>query len=307
MRACASCHKPNLAFTDGKDKSLAFNGAAKISRNSPTLLNASYQKLFFYDGRVFNLEEQAGEVFHNTFEMNSSAEEIVNKLKQSIEYKQLFRSAFKGSLDTSLTFYSVMKSIAEYIKTLESKNSRFDKYIAGDTTQLTLSEKNGFNLFHGKALCGSCHFHPLYNGLVPPLFNDNEFEVIGTPETDKNKNLDKDIGREKISGQVIHRHAFKTPTLRNIELTAPYMHNGVYKTLDEVLDFYNKGGGVGLKYKVENQTLPFDSLGLSKKEMNDIKSFLLSLTDTSGTASMPRKLPAFVDSDLTKRKIGGEY
>jgi cytochrome c peroxidase len=306
-RACASCHKPDLAFTDGLDKSLAFDGRSKITRNSPTLINASYQKLYFYDGRVFNLEEQAGEVFHNTFEMNSSADEIVSKLRSSKEYVTLFKAAFKNQLDSSITFYAVMKSIAEYIKTLESKNSKFDKYIRGDKKQLNKSEINGFNLFNGKALCGSCHFYPLFNGLVPPMFNDNEFEVLGTPENETNKNMDSDIGREKITKAYIHNRAFKTPTIRNIELTAPYMHNGAYKTLDQVLEFYNKGGGVGLKFKIENQTLPFDSLNLSKEELNDIKSFLLCLTDTSKTKTTPKYLPKFNDSELNNRKIGGEY
>lgn len=306
-RACASCHKPELAFTDGLDKSFTFEGQKKISRNSPTLINALYQKLFFYDGRTFNLEEQAGEVFHNTFEMNSSGTEIVKKLKQSPEYVSMFKSSFNGSMDTSLTFYAVMKSIAEYIKTLESKNSKFDKYIAGDKTQLNKNEINGYNLFSGKALCASCHFYPLFNGLVPPMYNDNEFEVLGTPKDSTNKELDEDIGREATTRSVIHKNAFKTPTLRNINLTAPYMHNGAYHTLDQVLDFYNKGGGAGLKFKIENQTLPFDSLGLTKKELSDIKSFLLALTDTSYTASTPKKLPQFSNADFNSRKIGGEY
>lgn len=306
-RACASCHKPDMAFTDGYDKSFAFDSKTKIARNAPTLLNAAYQKLYFHDGRIFNLEEQAGQVFNNTFEMNSSGDEIVNKLKQSPEYVSLFRNSFTGRMDSSITFYAVMKSIAEYIKTLDSKNSKFDKYIKGDRTQLSKNEINGYNLFAGKALCGSCHFYPLFNGVVPPMYNDNEFEVVGTPEDSVNKKLDPDIGRENITHSSIHRFAFKTPGIRNIALTSPYMHNGAFRTLDQVLDFYNKGGGVGLKFKVENQTLPFDSLGLSKKELSDIKSFLLALTDTSNTKKTPARLPRFNNEVLNKRKIGGEY
>lgn len=306
-RACASCHKPELAFTDGLPKSISFDQDHFITRNSPTLINALYQKLFFYDGRVFYLEEQAGEVFLNKEEMNSTEQDIVNKLKTSREYKILFQKAFSGTMDSSITFYAVMKSIAEYIKTLESQNSRFDKYLKGDYSQLTSNEINGFNLFNGKALCGSCHFFPLFNGLVPPFFNDNEFEVIGTPATKENKMIDGDIGRETISGQAIHKRAFKTPTLRNIELTAPYMHNGVFETLDEVLEFYNKGGGEGFKINVGNQTLPFDSLGLSKNELTDIKLFLLSLTDTVGLNRKPATLPKFNNVVYDARKIGGEY
>jgi cytochrome c peroxidase len=306
-RACASCHKPELAFTDGLDKSFAFDNESKIVRNSPTLLNAAYQKLYFMDGRVLNLEEQAGQVFQNTFEMNTTNNEIVSKLKLSEEYSRFFKESFKGQMDTSITFYAVMKAIAEYIKTLDSKNSRFDQYINGDTTQLNANEINGYNLFAGKALCGSCHFYPLFNGLVPPMYNDNEFEVIGTPEKKDNKSLDTDMGRESITHSTIHQHAFKTPSVRNIALTAPYMHNGVYKTLDEVLEFYNKGGGAGLNLNVPNQTLPFDSLQLTKNELKSIKAFLLSLTDTSKTTHVPKKLPSFSNPILNKRKIGGEY
>lgn len=306
-RACASCHKPNMAFTDGLDKSIAFDTKNKISRNAPTLLNSSFQKLFFYDGRAFNLEEQADNVFHNEQEMRMSKDDIISKLKQSPEYMQLFKKAFVNSPDTMVTFYAVIKSIAEYIKTLESKNSRFDKYIAGNYTTLKKNEINGFNLFNGKALCGSCHFFPLFNGTVPPMFNDSEFEVVGTPTDSTNKVMDDDVGREAVSKKSIHRFAFKTPTLRNIALTAPYMHNGAYTNLDQVLEFYNKGGGVGFKFKVDNQTLPFDSLGLTKGELKDIKSFLLTLTDTTNLTSLPKQLPKVNNSKLNARKIGGEY
>jgi cytochrome c peroxidase len=306
-RACASCHKPSLAFTDGLNKSIAYDGVNKVIRNSPTLLNASYQKLFFQDGRALNLEEQADNVFHNNMEMKMSKEEIISKLKQSEEYKQLFKKAFINSPDSMVTFYAVIKSIAEFIKTLESKNSRFDSYILGNYKALTENEINGFNLFNGKALCGSCHFFPLFNSTVPPMYNDNEFEVVGTPFDSTNKQIDDDIGRENITHSEIHKYAFKTPSLRNVALTAPYMHNGAYTNLDQVLEFYNKGGGVGLKFKVDNQTLPFDSLGLTKLELKDIKSFLLALTDTVNLTYAPKKLPLINNSKLNSRKIGGEY
>lgn len=306
-RACVSCHKTDLAFSDGLNKSLAYDGINSVTRNAPTLLNTSYQKLFFYDGRALNLEEQADNVFHNNMEMKMSKEEIVYKLRLSDEYKQLFRKAFVHSPDTSITFYAVIKSIAEYLKTLESKNSKFDQYIAGQYKALNQTEINGFNLFNGKALCGSCHFFPLFNGTVPPMFNDSEFEVIGVASDSTNQNIDADVGREEITKTAIHKFAFKTPTLRNIALTAPYMHNGAYSNLDDVLEFYNKGGGAGLKFKVENQTLPFDSLGLTRAELKDIKAFLFTLTDTTSLTSIPKHLPKVTDPKLNARKIGGEY
>jgi len=307
QRACASCHQPSKQFTDGLDKSLAVNGKNKIQRNSPTLLNAAYQKLYFYDGRLFNLEEQAGEVLHNIFEMNIDEKELVAKLKQSTEYKNLFSKAFKNTQDSAITFYAVMKSIAEYIRILNTTNSRFDKYIDGNLTQLNFNEINGYNLFTGKALCGSCHFFPVFNGTVPPFYNDNEFEVLGVPETSQNLSIDSDIGREAITKMNIHKYAFKTPSIRNIQYTAPYMHNGVYKTLDEVLNFYNKGGGNGFGFNIQNQTLPFDSLQLSKTELGELKAFLVCLVDTSSELKKPKTLPKFNNPVLNNRKIGGEY
>lgn len=306
-RACASCHQDTKAFADGLDKSMAFDGSAKLTRNVPTLINAAYQKLFFHDGRLFNLEEQANAVFKNVHEMNSDEKEIVKKLKQSSEYRKLFFEAFKSKQDISITPYAVLKCLSEFVKTLDSRDAKFDKYLRGDKTQLSKDEVNGYNLFSGKALCGSCHFFPLFNGTVPPMYNDNEFEVIGTPEKMDNKNIDPDQGRKGVTGSYIHDHAFKTPSLRNIEFTGPYMHNGVYTDLDSVLVFYNRGGGAGVGLKVENQTLPFDSLGLNKKELKDIKLFLLTLSDTSGLPRAPLRLPKFENAVLDKRKIGGEY
>jgi cytochrome c peroxidase len=206
-----------------------------------------------------------------------------------------------------ISFYGILKCIGEFERTLVSMNSRFDAYLKGNTQSLNKEEINGYNLFAGKALCGSCHFFPLLNGLVPPVFNDTEFEVIGTPKDFRNKQLDLDSGRYKISKHNIHLFAFKTPTLRNIAITAPYMHNGCYKELDEVLDFYNKGGGAGLGFDIPHQTLPFDSLQLTKTELKNIKLFLLTLTDTSHSAGRPTRLPVIDDPLLNLRKIGGEY
>lgn len=239
--------------------------------------------------------------------MNSTIEGMIFKLNQSQEYQQLFKTSFKGTSDTVINYYGMLKAISEYEKTLISMNSRFDKYIKGDFKQLTSQEINGYTIFSGKALCGSCHFFPLFNGLVPPIYNDTEYEVIGVPENINSKIIDKDVGRITVSRVNIHQHAFKTPSVRNIALTAPYMHNGVYKTLDEVIDFYNQGGGQGLGINIPHQTLPFDSLQLNKQEIKDIKLFMLTLTDTMGLINKPKKLPAFNDPKLNNRLIGGSY
>lgn len=306
-RACASCHKPDLGFTDGLTKALAFETKHDLSRNTPTLLNGVYQKNFFYDGRARQLVEQANEVLHNAKEMNINAKELISKLKQSDDYMALFRKAYAGTADTAITYYGILKAIKMYEQTLVSHNSRFDKYIRGDYAQLNTEEIHGYNLFAGKALCGSCHFYPLFNGLVPPLYNDTEYEVIGVPK-DKNSNyIDEDEGRNSITKLYIHHYAFKTPTVRNSTLTAPYMHNGAYKTLEEVIEFYNKGGGAGLGIAIDYQTLPFDSLQLTKQEIKAIKAFMLSLTDTVGLTKKPKTLPRFKNELLNNRVIGGIY
>jgi cytochrome c peroxidase len=306
-RACASCHQSAKGFADGLQKAVAFNKDSFLTRNTPGLLNVMYQRNFFLDGRSRQLEQQVNDVLHNKNEMNATVEEIIAKLNKSKEYRQLFRNAFAGTPDTAIGYYGILKAITEYERTLDSRNSRFDKYLRGNYTQLTPAEINGYNIFSGKALCASCHFMPLFTGLVPPYFNDTEYEVIGVPAKKDNKEPDKDPGRIAVSKVSIHEHAFKSTTVRNVALTAPYMHNGVYTTVDEVLDFYNKGGGNGFGFKLENQTLPFDSLQLNKKEMSDIKSFLLSLTDTSSVTGKPKRLPQFEEESLNKRKIGGEY
>ncbi|MEO6305386.1 MAG: cytochrome C peroxidase, partial [Bacteroidia bacterium] len=152
-----------------------------------------------------------------------------------------------------------------------------------------------------------CHFLPLFNGLVPPVFNDNEFEVIGIFSTPDSKTVDMDSGRVLITGKNIHTYSFKTPGIRNIESTFPYMHNGSYKTIEQVIEFYSKGGSAISKQKIDHQTLPFDSLQLSPKEKEDIKLFLLSLADNSYKNIAPKKLPQTNNAELNKRKIGGEY
>ncbi len=279
-RSCATCHNPSLGFSDGLQKGLAMDGNS-LGRNTPTLLNVIYQKAFFHDGRAYQLEQQIADVIGNPHEMQSSLEEAVEKLKTNTAYKALFSQAFSGTQDAVITEYTVQKALAEYEKTLLSFNSRFDQYLRGDKSKLNAREINGYNVFAGKALCGSCHFLPLFNGTVPPFFSDSEYEVLGTPEFSDNKNLDPDMGRSEITRVKEQAYAFKTPTVRNTELTGPYMHNGVYRDLSQVIDFYVKGGGAGLGFSVPNQTLPFDSLQLSKVEKEDLILFIKSLTDTS--------------------------
>jgi cytochrome c peroxidase len=141
--------------------------------------------------------------------------------------------------------------------------------------------RRGFGVFMGKGRCGSCHFAPLFGGTVPPGFDETEAEVIGVPSRAMSHaaTVDGDCGSGAVDRSPLHDRAFKTPSLRNVAATAPYMHNGVYRTLDEVVDFYDRGGGVGIGARVPNQTLSVRPLHLTRTEQTDLIAFLRSLTD----------------------------
>ncbi len=310
QRACASCHQPQKAFTDGLPKSLAMDGKQIVSRNAPTLINAAIQGRLFHDARTMNLENQADEVLSNPLEMHHDLSSSIKKLKRSPEYVSIFKDAFKGTADTFISAHSMLLAIAEYERTLVSFNSRFDRTIRGEENALSLDERCGFHLFITKGNCASCHFLPLFSGTMPPDYKVSDWEVLGTPKVnDRTKpELDDDPGRAGVHKTDLYRHAFKTPGLRNVALTAPYMHNGVFNTLGEVMDFYNTGGGKGWGIEVPNQSLSSDSLHLTKDERKKIISFLMALTDTSGLTSIPTRLPSFPnDAELNSRKIGGVY
>jgi cytochrome c peroxidase len=280
-RSCANCHQPGKkAFSDGLPTSLALDGHSNLPRNAPTLWNAALQRKLFWDSRSNTLEEQVMAVLNNKKEMSGSADEVAKKIISLPDYRYSYQNAFPQSA-SGKEAENICNAIAAYERTLITLNSRFDKHLRGEKT-LTNREINGYNLFMGKAKCGTCHFTPLFSGAKPPRYYDIESEVLGIPAKNvkKSAKLDPDSGRYLATGLAMHLFAFKTPTLRNVALTAPYMHNGVFTTLEQVVDFYNKGGGKGLKIAPENQTLPFDKLSLSKKEKKDIVLFMKALTDT---------------------------
>jgi len=176
-----------------------------------------------------------------------------------------------------LNTLEVINALGSFVRSLTKLNSRFDEYMQGNNTAMNQDEINGFNLFMGKAKCATCHYMPLFNGTFPPRYMKIESEVIGVPLSRTAKAIDTGMGRYNILKVPAFKHAFKISTVRNAALTAPYMHNGVYATLEQVLDFYNKGGGEGLGFKVDNQTLPLGKLGLTAKESSDIIAFIKSL------------------------------
>ena len=270
-RTCATCHQPDKAFTDGEPKSFAvgFNGA-RISRNAPTLLNASFQAAQFADSRVTFLEDQASDVIRNPDEMHGSLSDAVAALLKQPESRKLFEEAYSDGVTES----NLKNAIASYIRSLSSLDSRLDRHLRGSGNALTVEEKSGFNLFMGKAKCATCHFFPLFNGTVPPAYLETESEVLGTPATAEGKTVDPDVGKFVLTKREPHRYAFKTPTVRHVALTAPYMHNGVFRTLEEVVDFYDRGGGNGLGFNLENQTLPFDKLSLTGPEKKALVAFM---------------------------------
>jgi cytochrome c peroxidase len=281
-RSCGSCHQPQKAFTDGLSTALAIDNKTKLNRNTPTLWNSALQTRQFWDSRTDILENQLDEVVHNETEMKGSLKQSVEKLKANETYLQLFKQAYQTEKNPVVEF-TVANAICSYIRSLTALNSRFDQYMRDDEKALTQIEQRGFNLFAGKAKCATCHFIPLFNGLVPPTFSETESEVLGVPKTNNKKKpvLDEDLGKASFTHSAIHGYSFKTPTLRNIALTAPYMHNGVFTTLQEVMEFYNNGGGYGLGIAPANQTLPAQKLNLSKKEMKQIIAFMKALTDTA--------------------------
>jgi cytochrome c peroxidase len=311
-RSCASCHNPLKGFTDGESKSLAFGMKGRIDRNSPTLINSVYSERYFHDLRADALEDQMEHVVVSEKEFNTNIIEVVSKLNQSKEYLTLFKDIYQNE-SSPINKHTIAFAITSYVKSLSGYNSLFDKYVRGESNELSTSAKRGFNLFMGKAACGTCHFAPNFNGTVPPLYNESESEVLGVPENPYNKTLVIDNDEGRIAAKLkedapFYRYSFKTPTLRNVALTAPFMHNGSYKSLEDVMDFYNKGGGIGIGINVPYQTLPADPLNLNKQEMKDIISFMESLTDTSGLTSVPLSLPKFDNkNEWNYRKIGGVY
>lgn len=273
-RSCASCHRPELAFTDGLTRNTVLGGHILLPRNTPTLLNAALQPAQFYDLRATTLEEQIEDVLHNSAEMQGSLAAMALHTTGDSLYRRLWGSAFpRQGPDTA----QIVDALAAYVRSLVRLDSRFDRFMRGDVTALSGQEIQGFNLFMGKARCGTCHFMPLFNGSFPPLYSRTEAEVIGVPGAPGSGKVDADPGQFAVLPAPFLKHAFKTPTLRNAARTAPYMHNGAFPTLDQVVDFYDDGGGTGEGEKLANQTLPGDSLHLARDEKAALVAFLHSL------------------------------
>ena len=267
--SCASCHVPSKGFSDPGQFSLGVGGK-QGGRNAPAAMNAAYNQLQFWDGRAGSLEEQALGPIQNPIEMAETLEGVVKKLKKVKAYRNRFQDVFGEDVSAD----GIAKAIAAFERTLISTNSPFDRFIAGDKSALSESAQRGFELFQGKARCVLCH-----NG---PNLTDNKFHNIGVPQTGP---LKEDVGRHAVTKRESDRGAFKTPSLRSIALSAPYMHTGDFKTLEEVTEFYNRGGEA-----VKGKDLFMTALNLTDEEKKDLGEFLKSLTGDLKDMPAP-KLP----------------
>jgi cytochrome c peroxidase len=284
-RSCATCHDPARAFTDGRARSAPLAGHSMATRNTPTLWNAAYQPALFDDLRAGSLERQAEMVLASPVEMGAGAESAAARLRADAAARAQFARALGVRPDSAVTGRAIRVALAAYVRSLVALNSPFDRAARGDTAALAPAARRGFTLFMGKGHCGTCHFLPLFNGTMPPEFVTSEPEIIGVPTRPvrQGARLDLDAGRGGVDHEATHQAAFRVPTLRNIALTAPYMHNGSFATLAQVIEFYNRGGGAGVGARVPGQTLPARPLHLSRPERRDLEAFLRALTDTVAT------------------------
>lgn len=289
--SCASCHDPKLGFADGKVFAEGIGGRVG-PRNSPTLLNAMFNPNQFWDGRAGTLEEQAIQPLTNPIEMgNASHDEVVGRLRAVAEYRGDFQSVFGGGI----TIGRVGQALATYERTLVAADSPFDRFLDGESGAIGEAAKRGFALFRGKARCSRCH---TFNDAMP-FFTDFNYhntgvaanhanfdalarQALAAAETDAAKSvIDKlarqaggqELGRILISYQVFDLGAFRTPSLRNIALTAPYFHDGSARTLADVVRFYNQGGKENL-----NREWDLNALSLTEDEQRDLVAFLETLT-----------------------------
>ncbi|GAN33410.1 MAG: cytochrome-c peroxidase [Candidatus Brocadia sp. AMX2] len=256
--SCATCHNPSLGFADGLPRMLGGPTSKEGGRNSPTIINCAYNEFQFWDGRAATLEEQALGPIQNPNEMFETLDNVVRKLSGIPDYV----TAFKEVFGTGVTADGIAMAIAAFERTIVFANSPFDRYMQGDVNAMSESAKRGMELFNAKAECIKCH-----NG---PNFTDNKFHNIGVPADGP---LKEDLGRYSVTKNDADKGAFKTPTLRNITESAPYMHNGFFPTLFEVVQFYNGGGG-----RSENKSPDIHALNLTGQEVNDLIEFMKALT-----------------------------
>jgi cytochrome c peroxidase len=269
--SCATCHNPDKAFTDGLPRSTGFQGAV-LRRNAPTILNAAYNQAQFWDGRATSLDEQCKTPLLSPTEMNMIDEHhLIDRLNRIPGYLSDFQSVFAGgpSLD------NVASAIAAFEQTLITADSPFDRYMKGDKNALSPSEKRGLILFFSKGACSECH-----KGVN---FTDGEYHNLGDIP---GSGAPIDLGRFEVTHQNSDIRAFKTPGLRNVARTAPYMHDGAFATLEEVIEFYDRGGD-----DTHNKSTLIYKLNLTAGDKSDLLAFLKSLNGSLLQIQNPQQYP----------------
>ena len=253
--SCATCHNPSFGWGEGVGLSVGV-GDQKLARHSPTVLNAAFYTHQFWDGRAATLEEQAKGPITSPVEMNADPEVVVKRLQGIPGYAERFEKVF----GEPVSFDNIAKAIATYERTIVRGDSAFDRWAAGDDAAMSEEAKRGYQLYTTKALCITCH--------SGPNFSDSKFYNIGVKGSGTT-----DKGRFDVTKNPADLGAFKTPTVRNAALTAPYMHDGSLKTLEEVVEHYNKGGE-----DVPNKHPVMVPLNLNAQEKADLVAFMKALT-----------------------------
>jgi cytochrome c peroxidase len=270
--SCATCHDPATAFADNRPVAVGVNNRVG-PRNAPTLLNAAFSPLLFWDGRARTLEEQVLQPLFNPAEMGmTDRRAVVARLEADADYPRLFAEVFGRA---GLTVENAARALAAFERTQFSGDSPFDRFVAGDAGALTEAQHRGWLLFRGKARCITCHAF----GAAAPFFTDFKFHntgvAVGGADLERRARAagPADLGRYAVTKRAEDLGAFRTPTLRDVELTAPYMHDGSEKTLLDVVRFYNRGGEKNPR--LDRRLRP---LGLSEQEMSGLVEFLRALT-----------------------------
>lgn len=284
-QSCASCHQPDKGFSDGLGRSIGAGGEL-LSRSSPTLWNVAFLNSFYWDARADSLEEQVVGPLFDQHEMANSPEQLLASLNGIPDYLELFAQAFPDEFrteDAQIQLHQIYRAISAFEVSLISLNSRYDQYAHGYHDALTEPEKEGMNVFRSfVARCAECH--------TPPLFTNQQIAVIGAPEPE---GMPLDIGAEKTMDDPRQRGGFKVPSLRNIELTAPYMHSGRFETLRETVAFYTGGRGHAVP-EGEEFAIHWHiwEPNLTDYELDRLVDFLKTLTDESFKPKEPDQLPS---------------
>ena len=266
-QSCADCHKPSNSFTDARQYSIGVDNI-QGTRNSMPLFNLAwnYDDRFFWDGRELSLERQVFDPITNPIEMHNTIANLVQELQIDSEYPEMFLKAFGTEIIDSV---QIGKAIAQYERTIISANSKFDKYLLGQTT-LTIQEEEGFNIFMDEERGDCFHCHGNENN---PLWTDNKFHNNGLD------NNFSDLGLGAVTGNPNDNGKFKTPSLRNLEFTAPYMHDGRFNTIDEVINHYSEGLQDSQTVDPLMKMVSQGGVQLSFEEKANLKAFLLTLSD----------------------------